>query len=74
MVDQVGGLQLPDPVALAPGLPSTRTDLPPHRARIRGHWQIDNGLHWVRDVTFGGDLSQIRTGAAPQTMATLRIL
>jgi predicted transposase YbfD/YdcC len=57
------------------------TDLPPHQARpdelagwIRGHWQIENGLHWVRDVTFGEDLSQVRTGAAPQVMATLRNL
>ena len=57
------------------------TDLAPHQARpdelaawIRGHWQIENGLHWVRDVTFGEDLSQVRTGAAPQVMATLRNL
>ena len=57
------------------------TDLAPHQARpdelagwIRGHWQIENGLHWVRDVTFGEDLSRIRTGAAPQVMATLRNL
>jgi predicted transposase YbfD/YdcC len=57
------------------------TDLPPHQARpdelaawIRGHWQIENGLHWVRDVTFAEDLSQVRTGAAPQVMATLRNL
>jgi len=57
------------------------TDLGPHQARpdelaawIRGHWQIENGLHWVRDVTFGEDLSQVRTGAAPQVMATLRNL
>ena len=34
----------------------------------------DNGLHWVRDVTFAEDLSQIRTGAAPQVMASLRNL
>jgi predicted transposase YbfD/YdcC len=34
----------------------------------------DNGLHWVRDVTFAEDLSQIHTGAAPQVMASLRNL
>lgn len=57
------------------------TDLAPHQARpdelaawTRGHWQIENALHWVRDVTFGEDLSQVRTGAAPQVMATLRNL
>jgi len=57
------------------------TDLGPHQARpdelatwIRGHWQIENALHWVRDVTLAEDLSTVRTGAAPQVMATLRNL
>jgi predicted transposase YbfD/YdcC len=39
---------------------------------IRGHWQIENGLHYVRDVTMGEDASRIRKGAAPQVMAALR--
>jgi predicted transposase YbfD/YdcC len=39
---------------------------------IRGHWGIENRLHYVRDVTFGEDASQIRTGAAPQVMAAFR--
>jgi hypothetical protein len=38
----------------------------------RGHWGIENRLHWVRDVTFGEDGSRIRTDAAPQVMAALR--
>jgi hypothetical protein len=33
---------------------------------LRGHWAIENGLHWVRDVTFGEDASQVRTGTAPR--------
>ncbi len=41
---------------------------------LRGHWSIENRLHWVRDVTFGEDLSQARTGNGPQVMATLRNL
>jgi len=41
---------------------------------LRGHWTIENGLHWVRDVTFAEDSSQIRTGAGPHVMATLRNL
>jgi predicted transposase YbfD/YdcC len=41
---------------------------------IRRHWSIENGLHWVRDVTFAEDASQLRTGAAPQVMASLRNL
>lgn len=39
---------------------------------VQGHWGIENRLHWVRDVTFGEDLSQTRTGQAPRVMATLR--
>ena len=38
----------------------------------RGHWRIENQLHYVRDVTFGEDASQVRTGAAPQVLAALR--
>ena len=41
---------------------------------IRGHWHIENGLHYVRDVTFGEDRSRLRTGHAPQVMAALRNL
>ncbi len=41
---------------------------------IRGHWSIENCLHYVRDVTFGEDRSKLRTGHAPQVMAALRNL
>ncbi len=40
----------------------------------RGHWTIENPLHYVRDVTFGEDLSTVRTGHAPENLATLRNL
>ena len=40
---------------------------------IRGHWRIE-ALHHIRDVTYGEDCSQIRTGNGPQAMATLRNL
>ena len=39
---------------------------------IRGHWAIENAVHHVRDTTFDEDRSQLRTGTAPQVMATLR--
>ena len=39
---------------------------------IRQHWSIENKLHWIRDVTFAEDHSQIRTGNGPAVMATLR--
>jgi hypothetical protein len=38
----------------------------------RGHWAIENRLHYVRDVTMGEDASHVRAGAAPQVMAALR--
>jgi predicted transposase YbfD/YdcC len=43
-------------------------------AWIRGHWHIENKLHWVRDVTYQEDKSLVRTGNAPRVMATLRSL
>ena len=43
-------------------------------AWIRGHWEIENRLHWVRDVTYQEDKSLVRTGNAPRVMATLRSL
>lgn len=36
---------------------------------MRGHWGIENRTHWVRDVTFGEDGCQLRTGAAPEVRA-----
>lgn len=41
---------------------------------IRGHWKIENSLHWCRDVTFQEDASQSRTRFAPRVMASLRNL
>jgi predicted transposase YbfD/YdcC len=57
------------------------TSLPPERADAarllrltRNHWCIENKSHWVRDVTFDEDRSQVRCGSIPQTMAALRNL
>jgi predicted transposase YbfD/YdcC len=43
-------------------------------AWVRGHWDIENKLHWVRDVTYQEDKSLVRTGNAPRVMASLRSL
>jgi predicted transposase YbfD/YdcC len=40
----------------------------------RGHWSIENRLHYVRDRTFDEDRSQVRKRAAPHMMASLRNL
>lgn len=38
----------------------------------RGHWTIENRVHYVRDVTMGEDQNQMRSGNAPQVLAALR--
>ena len=39
---------------------------------IRGHWGIENSLHWIMDVVFHDDLMRLRTRFGPQNMATMR--
>jgi len=52
-----------------------REAAPEHLAGyVRGHWTIENKVHWVRDVTFREDSSQVRTGPRPRIMITLRNL
>jgi predicted transposase YbfD/YdcC len=53
----------------------SREAAPVHLAGyVRGHWTIENKVHWVRDVTFGEDSSRVRTGSRPRIMTTLRNL
>ena len=39
---------------------------------VRGHWAIENFLHWVLDIAFHEDDSRIRKGHAPETCSRLR--
>jgi hypothetical protein len=39
---------------------------------VRDHWQIENCLHHVRDVTLREDACRVRKGTAPQVLAALR--
>ncbi len=39
---------------------------------IRGHWGIENSLHWSLDVTFGEDAHCLRKDHGPENMAALR--
>ncbi len=41
-------------------------------ALVRGHWRIENSVHYVRDVTLGEDASTVRSGSAPRVLAALR--
>jgi predicted transposase YbfD/YdcC len=48
---------------------------PPRLATAaRGHWSIENGLHWARDATMREDASKVRSGSAPRALATMRNL
>ena len=39
---------------------------------IRGHWHIENSLHWVKDVVFKEDASKIRSGNAPENLSLIK--
>ena len=59
---------------LVTSVPPERADAATLLALVRSHWRIENRLHYVRDVTFNEDRSQVRCGATPQVMATCRNL
>ena len=39
---------------------------------VRGHWMIENGLHWVLDMTFRDDECRVRTDNAPANFAIIK--
>lgn len=39
---------------------------------MRGHWAIENSLHWLKDVTFKEDESKIMKGSAPEVISTIK--
>jgi predicted transposase YbfD/YdcC len=55
-------------------LPSQVADADRLLALARGHWGIENGLFYRRDVTLGEDRSLLRRGNGPQVLATLNDL
>ena len=49
----------------------------PHSAKsahdvIRKHWEVENGLHWILDVSYGEDASQLRERTAARNLAIMR--
>lgn len=55
-------------------LSSLGVDVEKFARAVRGHWAIENSLHWVLDVQCGEDRSRARAGHAAANLATLRRL
>jgi len=55
-------------------LASLPVDIGRFAQAVRGHWTIENQLHWVLDVVFGEDQSRARTRQAAENLAALRRL
>ena len=68
----VKGLPTVEVVHGITSLSPTRADAARLQELTRGHWAIENGLHYKRDVTLGEDASRVRKGVAPQVLAGLR--
>lgn len=55
-------------------LSSLKADAKQFARAVRGHWGVENALHWVLDVVFGEDQSRARTGYAVENLAATRRL
>lgn len=53
-------------------LSSLTADAAKFARAVRGHWGVENGLHWVLDVVFGEDQSRARSGHALENLAATR--
>ena len=69
---RLGGKEEHEVAFAITSVPRSLADAATLLACNRGHWGIENRSHYVRDVTFGEDASQIRKGYAPQILASLR--
>jgi len=55
-------------------LSSLKLEVETFARAVRGHWSVENKLHWVMDVCMGEDRSRARAGHAAENLATLRRL
>ncbi len=59
---------------LITSVPRDRADAATLLGWARGHWGIEDRLHYVRDVTMGEDANRTRSGSGPQVLAAPRNL
>lgn len=69
-----GGKTTVEVQCIVTSVPRSRADAATLLAWTRGHWAIEDRLHYVRDVTMGEDANRTRTGSGPQALAVLRNL
>lgn len=67
-----GGKRSQETVYIVTSLTHRQASAEQLAAWVRGQWSIENGLHWVRDVTQGEDACRVRAGHGPQNLAALR--
>jgi hypothetical protein len=70
----VGGESTVEVQYLITSVPRSRAGAATLLRWARGHWGIENRLHYVRDVTMGEDANRTRSGSGPQVLAALRNL
>ena len=64
-----GGQETYEVSSAITGVPRSRADAATRLSWHRGHWGIENRLHWVRDETMGEDANQTRVGSGPPVLA-----
>jgi hypothetical protein len=69
-----GGETAVEVQCIVTSVPRSRAGAAALLAWTRGHWGIENRLHYVRDVTMGEDANRTRRGSGPQALAILRNL
>src|SRR4051812_49998432 len=70
----VGGESTVEAQCLITSVPPGLADAATLLGWVRGHWGIENRLHWVRDATLGEDANRTRRGSGPQVLAAIRNL
>jgi hypothetical protein len=68
----VGGEVTVEVQPVITSVPRDRADAATLLGWARGHWSVENRLHYVRDVTMGEDANRTRVGSGPQVLAALR--